>query len=160
MIDEYHVVPLFSFFMVMSCAEVCNLLCTPLLLDSGFTWWWLYKDTPSDKLIIMELIEKTFCFLHIHDWVQFAITIKQCQKSSYFTDTTAVMSLNFSHVSTLYGTRWRSSYTFWKRGHLLFRIKTLAPKLKVGFVFYPLLLYTYACETKKGPQQLTIQGTK
>jgi hypothetical protein len=30
---------------------------------------------------------------------------------------------------------------FEKGGYLLFRIKTLAPKLKVGFVFYPLLLY-------------------
>jgi len=62
MTEEYHVVSLFSIFMVMSCVEVYNLLCTPLLLDNGFTWWWLYKDTTSYKLNIMELIEKTFGF--------------------------------------------------------------------------------------------------
>jgi len=60
MTDEYHVVSLFSVFMFMICVEVCNLLCTPFLLDSGFTWWWLYKDTASDKLIIIELNE---CFV-------------------------------------------------------------------------------------------------
>ena len=38
MTEEYHVVSLFSIFMVMSCVEVYNLLCTPLLLDNGFTW--------------------------------------------------------------------------------------------------------------------------
>jgi len=38
MTDEYHVVSLFSVFMFMICVEVCNLLCTPFLLDSGFTW--------------------------------------------------------------------------------------------------------------------------
>jgi len=29
-----------------------------------------------------------------------------------------------------------------KGGYLLFRVQTLAPNLKIGIVFYPLLLYT------------------
>jgi len=66
MTNKYHVVSLFSVFMVMSCAEVCNLLCTSLLLDSGFTWGWLYEDTTSDKLIIMELTEKTLVFFYVY----------------------------------------------------------------------------------------------
>ena len=36
MTDENHVVSLFSVFMFMSCAEVCNLLYIPFLLNSGF----------------------------------------------------------------------------------------------------------------------------
>ena len=45
------------------------------------------------------------------------------------------------HMPTLYGIDNILVTLFEKGGYLLFRIKTLAPKLKVGFVFYPLLLY-------------------
>jgi hypothetical protein len=67
---------------------------------------------------------------------------KEYYKRSYFTDTAAVMSLNFSQICRLCMERDDTLVPlFEKGGYLLFRIKTLAPKLKVSFVFYLPVLF-------------------
>jgi hypothetical protein len=133
----------------MSCAEVCNLLCTHLVLGSGFTWWWLYKDTTSDKLIIIGLSEKTFCLLHIYGYVQLAVL---CTAGNVMYS--GQSQLNSTRKVRIWETQlqWclETSATLWlcmewdetlvtvfeKGGYLLFRVK-----LKVGFIFSPLFLF-------------------